>query len=130
MSEVDLMRSMQNAVFNTKYVEPNRNYMSAITQNIVQRLALENKNEVLQLAVSLYKDNPVWADNYISNMLAGNMPSLKDSIESRAYAKILAAAGNDPIKAVEYMNSLQAIFATSLTNLYAGMFRQMMPGAQ
>lgn len=130
MSEVDLLRSMQNAAFSVKYTEPNRNYISTVAQNMIQRLALENKNEVIQLAAKLYKDNPVWADNYISNMLAGNMPSLKDSIESKAYTKILAAAGNDPIKAEQLMNGLQLVLNTMMINQYAGGFSQFMPFAR
>lgn len=130
MSEVDLLRNMQNAAFSVKYTEPNRNYISTVAQNMIQRLALENKNEVIQLAAKLYKDNPVWADNYISNMLAGNMPSLKDSIESKAYSKILAAAGNDPVKASEYMNALQLVLNTMMINQYAGGFSQFMPFAK
>jgi len=58
------------------------------------------------------------------------MPSLKDSIESRAYTKILAAAGNDPIKAEQYMNALQLVLNTMMINQYAGGFSQFMPFAR
>lgn len=130
ISEVDLLRSMQNAAFNVKYTEPNRTYISTVAQNMIQRLALENKNEVIQLAAKLYKDNPVWADNYISNMLAGNMPSLKDSIESKAYSTIIAAAGNDWYKAEQLINGLQLALNTMMINQYAGGFSQFMPFAK
>ena len=130
MSEVDLLRSMQNAAFEVKYTAPNRNYISTVAQNMIQRLALENKNEVIQLAAKLYKDNPVWADNYISNMLAGNMPSLKDSIESKAYSAIISAAGNDWYKAEQLINGLQLVLNTMMINQYAGGFSQFMPFAR
>lgn len=129
ISDIDFNRAVQQAVFDTRYTQPNRSYLSTITQNTIQRLALQNKNEIFKLAASLYNIDPVWADNYISNMLnGGSLPSLEDTIDSKIFSAIYKLAGKNPIKAKELMQSLTSMLATISVNGMVQMANMFVPG--